>query len=35
MGPVTGRIMAAILAGDPPEIDVALADPERFNRRSG
>ena len=30
LGPVTGRLMAEVLSGEPPSLDIALLSPDRF-----
>jgi D-amino-acid dehydrogenase len=30
LGPVTGRLIAEILSGEPPSIDVTVLDPDRY-----
>jgi D-amino-acid dehydrogenase len=30
LGPVTGRLIAEILSGEPPSIDVTILDPDRY-----
>jgi len=30
MGPISGRLVSQLASGQPPEIDLALADPQRF-----
>jgi D-amino-acid dehydrogenase len=32
LGPVTGRLIAEILSGEPPSIDVTILDPDRYAR---
>ena len=31
LGPITGRLMAEILSGEPPSIDIRLLHPDRYN----
>jgi len=31
LGPITGRLMAEILSGEPPSIDISLLHPDRYN----
>jgi hypothetical protein len=33
LGPVTGQLIAEILAGEPPRIDVTQLSPDRYDRR--
>ena len=30
LGPVTGRLMAEVLAGEPPSVDIGLLKPDRY-----
>jgi D-amino-acid dehydrogenase len=30
LGPVTGRLMAELLSGERPSLDIALLSPDRF-----
>src|SRR5262249_47423844 len=32
LGPITGRLVASILSGEKPEIDIALLSPDRYAR---
>jgi len=33
LGPITGRLIAEVLAGEPPEIDLTLLSPDRYAGR--
>jgi D-amino-acid dehydrogenase len=35
LAPVTGKLMAEILAGEAPSLDVSALSPDRYARRSG
>lgn len=35
LAPVTGQVVAALVSGDTPALDLTLLDPERYSRRSG
>jgi D-amino-acid dehydrogenase len=30
LGPITGQLLAAILSGEPPSLDLTLIDPDRY-----
>jgi D-amino-acid dehydrogenase len=32
LGPITGRLVAGILSGEKPEIDIALLSPDRYSQ---
>jgi D-amino-acid dehydrogenase len=34
LAPITGRLIAQLLSAEPPSIDLALLDPDRFTRRA-
>jgi D-amino-acid dehydrogenase len=34
LGPITGKLMAEILSGEPPSLDVSALRPDRYARRS-
>jgi len=33
LGPITGRLMADVLAGETPQIDMAQLSPDRYDRQ--
>jgi glycine/D-amino acid oxidase-like deaminating enzyme len=33
LAPITGKLIAQIIDGERPEIDIRLLDPDRFSRR--
>ncbi len=30
LGPITGKVMAAILSNEPPDLDLSLLSPDRY-----